>query len=156
MPRRKTEGPPSYPTAPGSGSEASLTGHRLWQVANAWQRAQRNAMESIGLTHVQYVLLDSLDTLSNDNGSASQIELAEHAQLDVMMTSQALRALEGKVLVQRTPCEQDGRAKRVSLTPEGRALAQRGRQLAEAVDSRFFIPLGRDLKRFTENLGTLL
>src|SRR5262249_57359520 len=92
----------------------------LWQVTNRWQAAQRAALKPLGLTHVQFVLLASLAWLQED-GPITQKRLAEHAATDPMMTSQVLRALEARGLVERAPHPGDGRAWAGSATPHGRA-----------------------------------
>src|SRR4051794_41912041 len=77
-------------------------GLMLWRVTNAWQAAQRATLGPFDLTHVQFVLLASLAWLRAD-GPVTQRELASHARTDPMMTSQVLRALEAKGLVDRHP-----------------------------------------------------
>ena len=113
----------------------------LWQVTNRWQAAQRAALKPFGLTHVQFVLLASLTWLQED-GPITQKRLAGHAATDPMMTSQVLRALEARGLVERAAHPDDGRAWAVSATPEGRALANRAVVAVEACDDAFFAGLG--------------
>jgi DNA-binding MarR family transcriptional regulator len=113
----------------------------LWQVTNKWQAAQRAALKPYGLTHVQFVVLASLTWLGGD-GVVTQKALADHAALDPMMTSQVLRTLEGNGLVERRDHPADKRAKALSVTDEGRALANRAVKAVEACDAAFFAPLG--------------
>jgi DNA-binding MarR family transcriptional regulator len=125
----------------------------LWQVTNKWQAAQRAALKPYGLTHVQFVVLASLTWLGVD-GAVTQKALADHAALDPMMTSQVLRALEGNGLVERRDHPVDKRAKALSVTPEGRALANRAVQAVEACDAAFFGPV-RDPQSFARALKAL-
>jgi DNA-binding MarR family transcriptional regulator len=74
----------------------------LWQVTNQWQAATRAALTPLGLTHVQFVLLASLTWL-DASGPVTQKQLADHAVTDPMMTSQVLRALERRGLMERRP-----------------------------------------------------
>ena len=90
----------------------------LWQVTNRWQAAQRAALKPFGLTHVQFVLLASLAWLNSD-GPITQRELADHAATDPMMTSQVLRTLAQRCLVDRSPHPLDGRAQALTLTRRG-------------------------------------
>jgi DNA-binding MarR family transcriptional regulator len=113
----------------------------LWQVTNRWQAAQRAALKPYGLTHVQFVVLASLTYLAAD-GPVTQKTLADHAALDPMMTSQVLRALESAGLVIRQNHPTDRRAKALTVTTEGRALANRTVKAVEACDAEFFAPLG--------------
>jgi DNA-binding MarR family transcriptional regulator len=128
------------------------TGLALWRVTNRWQSAQRAALQPFDLTHVQFVLLASLTWLDAD--APTQSELAAHAGTDPMMTSQVLRALEAKSLVERRPHPTDGRARLLSATAAGRALANRAVVAVEACDRAFFGPLA-DRTRFTRELGRL-
>jgi DNA-binding MarR family transcriptional regulator len=126
----------------------------LWQVTNRWQAAQRAALKPFGLTHVQFVLLASLAYLGAD-GPVRQRDLAEAAATDPMMTSQVLRALEARDLVVRRPHPQDGRARALEVTPEGRELANRAVVSVEACDAAFFSALQDGVEAFTRALQTL-
>jgi len=130
-------------------------GLALWRVTNAWQAAQRAALRPFGLTHVQFVLLASLTWLHHD-GPLTQRELAAHARTDPMMTSQVLRALEDKQLLERRPHPTDRRARALVVTAAGSALANRAIGAVEEVDRRFFGPLGDDRVRLTGLLTRLL
>lgn len=129
------------------------TGLVLWRVTNAWQSAQRQALRPFDLTHVQFVLLASLTWLDAD--SPTQQQLAHHAGTDPMMTSQVVRALETKGLLTRRPHPSDGRARRLEVTPAGRALANRAVVVVEACDRAFFAALDADRGRFTALLARL-
>jgi DNA-binding MarR family transcriptional regulator len=55
-----------------------------------------------------------------------------------MMTSQVLRALEQRGLVERPADPTDARARRVVVTSAGAALARRSLRRVEAADAEFF------------------
>lgn len=129
-------------------------GFLLWQVTNRWQSAQRATLKPFGLTHVQFVLLASLTWLS-DHEPVTQRRLADHAAADPMMTSQVVRALEQRDLVQRTPHPDDKRARALSVTPSGRALANRAVIAVEACDDAFFAVLGKERRTLTKTLLSL-
>ena len=129
-------------------------GLALWRTSNIWQSAQRAALRPFGLTHVQFVLLASLTWLRSDT-PVSQRDLADHARTDPMMTSQVLRALEAKGLIQRAPHPTDARARALVVTDEGAALANKANAAVEAVDAAFFGRLGDDQRRFARMLGRL-
>ena len=129
-------------------------GFLLWQVTNAWQAAQRAALRPFELTHVQFVLLASLAWLDAD-GPVTQRQLADHAATDPMMTSQVLRALARRGLVDRAPHPIDGRARALTATRAGRALADRAVAAVEACDAAFFRPLGPGVADFTRTLRRL-
>jgi len=126
----------------------------LWRVTNAWQAAQRAALQPFALTHVQFVLLASLTWLHSD-APITQRDLAEHARTDPMMASQVLRALETKGLVRRAPHPADARARALTVTPEGASLASAANTAVEDVDQTFFAPLTNERPHFTDMLRRL-
>jgi DNA-binding MarR family transcriptional regulator len=116
----------------------------LWRITNSWQREIRAALAPFGLTHVQFVLLAALTAMDRET-PVTQRDLAERAVTDPMMTSQVLRALEDKDLVERHPHPTDRRARTLKVTPAGVALANRanlrvhawnGANLAHELDHR--------------------
>jgi len=126
----------------------------LWRVTNAWQAAQRAALAPFGLTHVQFVLLASLTWLTTDS-PVTQRALADHGHTDPMMTSQVLRALEAKGLIRRARHPADGRARALTVTSEGAALANAANTAAEGVDRTFFRSLANERQHFTDLLQRL-
>lgn len=136
-------------------SEDDSPGLALWRVTNAWQAAQRAALRPFGLTHVQFVLLASLEWLHHD-GPVSQRQLADHSHSDVMMTSQVVRALEHKELVIREAHPTDGRAFSIRATPAGSRLVNRAIAEVERVDRAFFDNLPDRGKRLARDLNALL
>jgi DNA-binding MarR family transcriptional regulator len=133
--------------------EESL-GLLLWQVTNRWQAAQRAALRSFELTHVQFVLLASLTWLGR-GGPVTQRQLAAHAATDEMMTSQVVRVLERRLLVERAPHPSDRRARALTVTDAGRALANRAVVAVEACDDEFFGSLGSAKPELTALLRRL-
>ncbi|HEV2635394.1 MAG TPA: MarR family transcriptional regulator [Actinocrinis sp.] len=136
------------------GDAEESPGLLLWQVTNRWQAAMRAVLKPFGLTHVQFVLLAALSWLGAD-GPVTQKALADHAATDPMMTSQVLRALEAQGLVERRPHPQDGRARALAVTAEGRELADRAVVAVEACDAEFFAPLADSADGFTRALRQL-
>lgn len=111
----------------------------LWRVTLQWQRRVTAVLKPLGLTHVQFVLLTSVWWLTGEGRERpSQRRVADFAGTDVMMTSQVLRTLEGKHLVERHADPEDGRSKILSVTRAGRDLAGRAVREVEAVDHEFF------------------
>ena len=113
-------------------------GFLLWHVTLRWQRDIAAALAPLDLTHVQFVLLASAWWLNRAGDAPRQHALAAHAGTDVKMTSQVLRKLEEKGLVERAVDPSDTRAKRLRVTPRGAELARRAIDVVEAVDAAFF------------------
>lgn len=132
------------------------SGFLLWQVTNLWQREIRNALEPLGLTHSQFVLLASTAWLSSKGNEVTQIVLSQHSKIDPMTTSTVLRALQKKGWLQRHEHTTDTRAKTVVLTPQGKKLVKEAVKIVEDFDQAFFAALGKDLRSFNGCLLSLL
>ncbi|ATZ22778.1 MarR family winged helix-turn-helix transcriptional regulator [Streptomyces lavendulae] len=126
---------------------ADSPGFLLWHATLRWQRDMAAALAPIGLTHVQFVLLACAWWLNGRGEHPNQLALARQAGTDVKMTSQVLRALEQKGLVEREVDPADTRAKRLRVTEAGAALAPRAIAAVEAADAEFFraVPLDEAL-----------
>ena len=131
-------------------------GLALWRTTNRWQAVMRAALAPHGLTHVQYVLLASLVHLEGEQPDAvvTQTALADAAATDLMMTSQVVRALESKALLERPVHPLDRRARALRATPTGVATARAATADVEAADQRFFGPLA-DVGRLVADLTVL-
>lgn len=115
-------------------------GFLLWHATLRWQREVTAALAPLDLTHVQFVLLACTWWLNREGGQPNQQTVARQAGTEVKMTSQVLRALEAKGLVERETDPADTRAKRLRVTPRGADLAPRAIAAVEAVDEAFFGP----------------
>lgn len=105
---------------------------------------------------MQFVLLATLWWLDEHAGARpSQARLADQAGTDPMMTSQVLRKLQARGLLERAADPDDSRARRLQLTASGRELAARALADVEAVDARYFAALGDRVGGFTDALATL-
>jgi DNA-binding MarR family transcriptional regulator len=135
MPAAEVQAPPAsrFPEGP-----AASPGFLLWHVTHAWQRAVAAALAPLELTHVQFVLLACVWWLEEQGCTPNQLQLAHQAGTDVKMTSQVLRKLEAKGLIERTVDPADTRARRLRPTRDGTGLARRAVVAVENVDARFF------------------
>ncbi|MBU0725184.1 MAG: MarR family winged helix-turn-helix transcriptional regulator [Alphaproteobacteria bacterium] len=116
-------------------------GFLLWQLANAWQRRMRQVLAPLGLTYVQAMLLSALVKLEEQYRKTSvpitQGDLARFCRADATMTSQVLRTLESKGLLERSRGN-DARARLPNLTVAGRSLALQAMPVTQAIDEEFF------------------
>ncbi|UNO41159.1 MarR family transcriptional regulator [Streptomyces sp. MST-110588] len=119
-------------------------GFLLWHATLRWQRDIAAALTPLGLTHVQFVLLACAWWLNTQGEHPNQLTLARQAGTDIKMTSQVLRALEHKGLIEREVDPADTRAKRLRVTHTGADLAPRAIAAVELVDKRFFRPVPLD------------
>jgi DNA-binding MarR family transcriptional regulator len=113
-------------------------GFLLWHATLRWQRGVARALAPLDLTHVQFVLLACTWWLNEQGERPSQIALAAQAGTDIKMTSQVLRSLERKGLIEREVDSADTRARRVRVTRQGARLAPRAIAVVEEVDAEFF------------------
>jgi DNA-binding MarR family transcriptional regulator len=137
-----------YPQGP-----AASPGFLLWHLTLAWQRAIAAVLAPLDLTHVQFVLLACTWWLSRQGQVPNQLQLARQAGTDVKMTSQVLRRLEAKGLLDRQVDPDDSRARRLHLTAEGQRLAQHAIATVEEADAQFF---GTEAAEVTALLQRLL
>ncbi|MCX5265538.1 MarR family winged helix-turn-helix transcriptional regulator [Streptomyces sp. NBC_00199] len=116
----------------------------LWHATLRWQRDIAATLAPLELTHVQFVLLACTWWLNSQGERPNQLALARQAGTDVKMTSQVLRTLERKGLVERETDPGDTRAKRLRVTDTGAELAPRAIAAVELADARFFEPVPVD------------
>ncbi len=131
------------------------TGFLLWQTHNLWQREIKKSLKEFDLTHTQFVVLASAYWLILQNGTITQIDIAQHAKIDVMMTSNVVRTLERKRLIIREEHATDTRAKVVVLTEKGLEVLNAAVKRVEKFD-RFFFKKLENIGAFNEELLRLL
>ena len=132
------------------------SGFLLWQASNIWYRHMKNTLKKSGATFTQFTILMSLIYLSKDKTNINQKQIARHARLDIMMTSDVLKTLERKKLVVRYRNPEDRRHNSLKITQSGINLVlELFNQVYEA-DIRFFKVLGDKAKSFTEYLEKLI
>ena len=119
-------------------------GFLLWHATLRWQRGVAAALGPLDLTHVQFVLLASTWWLNEHGQQPNQVALASQAGTDVKMTSQVIRSLERKGLVERQIDPADTRARRLRVTRRGARLAPRAVAAVEHVDAEFFADVAPD------------
>lgn len=131
----------SKPLPTRHGGPSDSPGFLLWRISNSWQREQRAALQPLGLTHTQFVML-AVATWFGSQEPLTQARLAQLTGSDPMTTSQTVRTLVGNGLLERHAHPGDTRAKVISCSEAGRELAHRAIVIVEAVDRAFFEPLG--------------
>ncbi|HKK53264.1 MAG TPA: MarR family transcriptional regulator [Myxococcota bacterium] len=135
-----------------SASRARLY-HRLQIAAHRLRRRADGALlEAAGVTTAQAAVL----SLVADRGSCSQREIAQAlGQQESAMTAMVRRLIEAGLIV-RIRDERDGRAWRLSLTPEGRTALEAARGPFAEIDRALEEALGPDdLPRVAEALKRL-
>jgi DNA-binding MarR family transcriptional regulator len=119
-------------------------GFLLWRATLRWQRMVAAALSTMDLTHVPFVLLACAWWLNRRGEVPNQLAVARQAGTDVKMTSQVLRTLEDKGLIERYTDAGDTRAKRVRVTDKGAELAPKAIAAVEQADAEFFAPVAAE------------
>ena len=119
---------------------ATSPGFLLWHATLRWQRAMADALQQHDLTHAQFVLLASTWWLNGQDERPSQSRLSELTGSDPRMTSEVVRRLAAKGLLEREQDPSDSRAKVLRVTPLGAAVAVAAIGSVEAADAAFFGP----------------
>lgn len=131
-------------------------GLALWQVAAQWQRRIRSVLTPLELTHAQFVLLASATWLGRDQQVVTQVQISDLAHTDPVMTSEVLRTLEKRELLERLPHPEDGRARKVVVTSAGKRLARRAMAIVESEDAAFFGEPGPELRALASLLSDVV
>jgi MarR family transcriptional regulator, organic hydroperoxide resistance regulator len=113
-------------------------GHLVWRLAMKWRTAVDRALDPLGLTHAQYVVLASLLSLDRP----SQRELADYTGLEPLYVSKLARALDSSGLIERTRDSVDTRTVRLQLTTRGREVVLPAVELVGSLLDRLLEPLG--------------
>lgn len=113
-------------------------GFLLWQTTVIWQRKIKKALDPYGIAHAQFVVLAILLWYETQKQQPTQVLLANQSKLDKMTVSKSLKKLVQLGLVKRSEDEQDTRAKNVSLSSKGKALAYQLVKAVGKVDREFF------------------
>ena len=131
----------SKPLPTRHGGPSASPGFLLWRISNTWQREQRAALQPLGLTHTQFVML-AVTTWFGSQEPLTQARLSQLTGSDPMTTSQVVRTLLANGLFVRDIHPTDTRAKIISVSEAGRDIAHKAIVVVEEVDRRFFAPLG--------------
>lgn len=113
-------------------------GYLFWQTTRLWQQRVSEILEDLEINHTQFVMLVGVAWLTRDDCLVTQVRLAEFCRIDVMLTSQMVRKLEKKNLIQRKSHPSDTRAKILFLTIHGKDILKEALKLVSKLDRKFF------------------
>lgn len=133
------------------------TGFSVWQLSNLWQRKLRERLDSHGVTHVQFLLLNCLAALNKNQPYAiTQRMLSAFSGCDKMMASKVLRTLESRKLVQRKNHHSDTRSRSLLLTAKGMEVLKQATASFQLAEAEVFESLGKKEKGFGKKLRKLV
>ena len=113
-------------------------GFLLWHATLRWQRAMAVALAPLELTHTQFVVLASAWWLNGAGEHPSQARLSEFTGSDARMTSEVVRRLIAKGLLEREVDAADSRARVLTVTASGAETAAQAMDAVESADDAFF------------------
>lgn len=113
-------------------------GFLLWKITALWQKRLSEVLGEFGITQTQYAMLASLKWFEEQNEPTTQVHLVEHAKIDKMTVSKAIRKLEESGFVLREQSSSDSRATNVRFTAQGRRVIQKAIVAVENADEEFF------------------
>jgi DNA-binding MarR family transcriptional regulator len=113
-------------------------------------------MKQFNATYTQFIILTSILYLSKHNKQINQRQIARHVKLDIMTTSDAVRTLEAKKLLIRSPYPDDKRHNSLKVTKKGTELVFKIFYYVRKSDIQFFKALGKDAKIFSNMLIKLI
>jgi MarR family transcriptional regulator, transcriptional regulator for hemolysin len=138
------------------GDADASPGFLLWKLTALWQRKLGEVLGELAITQTQYAILASLRWFEEQREPPTQAHLVEHAKIDKMTLSKAIRKLEDAGLLARESSPEDSRAMHVRFTAKGRKLVQQAVVAIENADDEFFSALGprqlADYKGLTKQL----
>lgn len=129
-------------------------GFLLWRVSTLWRRAIEDVLKPLGLTHPQFVILATTGWLTRTGKRASQAEIGRQAALDPNTTSQILRSLQAKGLIDRAYIT-DERSKNPTLTAAGAKSLAKAMPAVENADAAFFASINLKGSKILKTLQIL-
>jgi DNA-binding MarR family transcriptional regulator len=113
-------------------------GFLLWRVIALWQGKLADIFGEFGITQTQFAILASLRWFELQRTPPTQARLVEHAKIDKMTLSKAIRKLEANGYVLREASVLDTRAIQICFTDNGRQLIHQAILAVERADDEFF------------------
>lgn len=144
-----------FPSSRFKDDAESSTGLLFIRVYNKWHSIINQELRKLGITHPQFVILTTLNFLSQSNDNVTQVSISKLADMDVMSVSQIIRGLEKKDFIGRTPNPKDSRANAVILLPKGQEMVKLALPVVEKIDDDFFGILNENEKFFRQYLNEL-
>ncbi len=132
------------------------TGLLFVKTYNKWHGRIKSALSNLGITHPQFVVLSTLNYLSQFEKHITQAKISSVSEIDVMTVSQMLRTLEKNELVSRKQSPIDSRANSIEIVQKGVEIISRAVPIVESIDLEFFGTLGPELAQFKDSLRKLV
>ena len=140
-------------------ADASLAekkiGLLVWKLSNHWQSKLRKILKDYKLTLNEYLVLESISDLSENQKELSQNEISIFAGIDISVASVTFKLLENKKLIIRTT-KNDNRKKIVEMLASGINLYNKVKPLILREEFNIFYKLHNEIHNFQNSIKLLL
>ena len=140
-------------------ADTSLNENRLsiliWQTSNLWQSKIRQILKSSNLTFNEYLILETLYKLRNEQKNISQQDVSQNSSMDRSVISLKINSLEEKKLLIRSQ-PKDKRSYGLTLTDSGIFLVESLINSVENQENLIFNKLSSEIFNFTNSLKLIL
>ena len=140
-------------------ADTSLNENRLailiWQTSNLWQSKIRQILKNSDLTFNEYLILETLYKLINDQDNITQQDICKNSSIDRSVVSLKINGLEEKKLLMRSQ-PKDKRSYGLSLTKNGILLVESLINSVDNQESIMFDKLDSEIFNFTNSLKLIL
>ena len=140
-------------------ADTSLNENRLalliWQTSNLWQSKVRNKLKESQITLNEYLILETIYLLQQENINITQQDICKNASIDRSVVSLRVSKLEEKKLISKQQ-PQDKRSDSLILTTAGNDLIGNIIDNIIELENELFNKLGSEIFNFTNSLKLLL
>ena len=127
----------------------------VWQLSNHWQSKLRKILKDYKLTLNEYLVLESISDLSENQKELSQNEISIFAGIDISVASVTFKLLENKKLIVRGT-KNDNRKKIVDMLASGINLHNKVKPLILREELNIFYKLNDEIYNFKNLIKLLL
>ena len=127
----------------------------VWQLSNHWQSKLRKILKDYKLTLNEYLILESISDLSENQEELSQNRISIFAGIDISVASVNFKLLENKKLIARRT-KKDNRKKIVEMLANGINLHNKVKPLILKEELNIFNKLHNEIYNFKNLIKLLL
>ena len=127
----------------------------VWQLSNHWQSRLRKILKDYKLTLNEYLILESIFDLSENQKELSQNRISIFAGIDISVASVTFKLLENKKLIARRT-KKDNRKKIVEMLASGINLHNKVKPLILKEELNIFNKLHNEIYNFKNLIKLLL
>ena len=127
----------------------------VWQLSNYWQSKLRKILKNYNLTLNEYLILESISSLLDNQNELSQNKISIYAGIDISVASVTFKLLESKKLIIRKT-KKDNRKKIVEILASGINLYNKVKPFILKEELNIFDKLHSEIYNFKNSLKLLL